>query len=256
VLRGRSWRAGLKPGDEPGATPDPRRIRERAFLDLSPESAAKLRALRDEFEHEHGERISDSDFVDAMYRRIREGGSMAHVPPPAVQTAVTTCKVCKASAIAMPGAMLPIDAATAARLRCDAVDIGDLESNARTRPSAIPRAIRRKVWHRDQACAVPGCRSTRYLDIHHMIPLEARGDHSLANLTLLCAGCHKRHHEGAFGISGEAPDALVFTRYHDDDVDSAMTGPRWDWVHDEHQEGPSSGGACDITTTRWRERPD
>lgn len=167
-------------------------------MDLLVESYAKWHALRASLVEERSERLSDEDAVDMLYRHAMTltGDRM---PGPPVQTAMTTCKVCKESVIEVAGEALRIDAATAARLACDTVHIGDLESDERTRlTSAIPEAIRRKVFHRDHfACAVPGCRSTRYLDIHHLRPRAAGGDHSMSNLLLTCAGCHKRHHEGS-----------------------------------------------------------
>jgi len=178
--------------------------------------------------------LSDDDALQILRRRATEtlvttqGGD---VPRPAVQTAVTTCKVCKQTVIE-GGQALPIDPATAARLTCDAEHIGDLESDELTRvTSAIPAAIRRKVFHRDHfACVTPGCRATRHLDLHHVRHREEGGGHSMLNVCVLCFGCHKRHHEGRLRITGRAPDGLQFTWKHDDDVDSAMSGPSWDWV--------------------------
>jgi hypothetical protein len=136
----------------------------------------------------------------------------------------------KQSTIAAGGEALPIDFATAARLFCDSQHIGDLESDELTRlTTAIPMAIRRKVFHRDNgACAVPGCRSKRHLTIHHIRAREHGGDHSMTNLVSICSGCHQRLHAGHLTITGLAPD-LEFIRQRDD-VDSAMlTSPRWDW---------------------------
>ena len=239
--------AGLKRGDEPDATPDPRRIRKRIVMDLSVESYAKWRALRAALEKERGERMSDDDAIVLLCRSPEHS---TNVPRPAVQTAMTTCKSCKQSFLEVAGEALLIDAATAARLACDATHIGDLESDERTRvASAIPESIRRKVYQRDHfACAVPGCRATRFLDIHHLLAREDGGDHSMSNLILLCAGCHKRHHEGALLITGRAPDALRFMWRRDDDVESAMTGPRWEWV-DADGEPTGSGTREDEPTT-------
>ena len=154
---------------------------------------------------------------------------------PSVQTAVTTCKACKQSFVEAPGEALAIDAATAARLTCDAEHIGDLESDERTRVTpTIPAAIRRKVFHRDHfTCVVPGCRATRNLDLHHIEHREHGGDHSIKNLVVVCSGCHARHHEGRLRITGRAPDISQFSWHPDDDVDTAMaTSPSWDWSNE------------------------
>ena len=154
------------------------------------------------------------------------------IPQPTVQTAVTTCRSCKQAFIEAPGEAIPIDASTAALLTCDADDIGDLESDEPTRVKpSVPASIRRKVFHRDHfMCIVPGCRSTRFLAIHHLKHRKDGGDHTMPNLGTICGGCHQRHHDGDLLITGEAPDRLQFAWRHDDDVDSPMSGPTWDWV--------------------------
>ena len=75
----------------------------------------------------------------------------------------------------------------------------------------IPPATRRKVLRRDhQRCAVPGCTSTRNLDLHH---LEAQVGHVPSNLLTLCEAHHLAAHAGALKIDGDAADA-TFTRTH------------------------------------------
>ncbi len=225
--------AGLKPGDSPDARPDPRRIKRRLIIEVSAETYAAWRQTRAALDDEHGERLSDDDAIQALCRRATETCPTSEdVPRPTVQTAVTTCRACKQSFIECAGEALPIDPPTAARLTCDAEHIGDLESDEPTRVTpTVPAAIRRKVFHRDHfACVVPGCRSTRFLDLHHVRHREDGGDHSMANIVTACAGCHKRHHEGHLMITGSAPDRLTFTWKHADDIDSPMSGPTWDWV--------------------------
>jgi hypothetical protein len=224
--------AGLKRGDEPDAKPDPRQITKRVVVEVSAETYAMWRRTRIALDDESGERVSDDDFVQTLCRRATEAPAAADdVPRPAVQTAVTTCKACKQSFVESAGEAVPIDETTAARLTCDAEHIGDLESDEPTRvTSTIPAAIRRKVFHRDHfACVVPGCRATRHLDLHHVVHRENGGDHSMSNISVMCFGCHQRHHAGQLTITGRAPD-LQFT-WQRDDVESAMApGPTWDWV--------------------------
>jgi hypothetical protein len=239
--------AGLKLGDAPDAPPDPRRIKQRVFMELSSESYAAWRKLRAALEDERGERLSDDDFVKALQRRATETGSTTDVPRPAVQTAVTTCKTCKQSFIEGAGEAIAIDPATAARLTCDAEYIGDLESDELTRVKpTVPAAIRRKVFHRDNfRCVVPGCRSTRFLDLHHLEHREHGGGHSMSNCCVMCFGCHQRHHEGRLLITGQAPD-LTFTWRPEEDVESAMSGPSWDWVADISAKAPDARPALEV----------
>ncbi|MEO6486627.1 MAG: HNH endonuclease signature motif containing protein [Thermoanaerobaculia bacterium] len=225
--------AGLKPGDSPDAKPDPRRIKHRVVIEVSAETYAAWRRTRAALDDEHGERLSDDDALQTLCRRATETcPTREDVPRPAVQTAVTTCRACKQSFIECAGEALPIDPATAARLSCDAEHIGDLDSDELTRmTSVIPAAIRRKVFHRDHfACVTTGCRATRFLDLHHIRHREDGGDHSMSNIAVLCFGCHQRHHAGQLMITGQAPHHLLFTWKHDDDIDSPMSGPTWDWV--------------------------
>ena len=223
--------AGLRLGDPPDAAPDPHLIKKRVTLEVSAETYAAWRELRIALDDERGARLSDDELLQAVGRRLTETCESTSVPPPAVQTAVTTCKTCKQSFIECAGESLPIDLATAARLICDAEHIGDLESDELTRVKpTVPAAIRRKVFHRDRfACVVPGCRSTRFLDLHHLEQLANGGDHSMSNCCVLCFGCHQRHHEGRLLIVGRAPD-LQFAYRHDEDVESAMSGSSWDWA--------------------------
>ena len=197
--------AGLKRGDEPDAKPDPRRITKRVVIEVSVETHAMWRRTRTALDEARGEHIPDDDFVQILCRRATEPATASDdVPRPAAQTAVTTCKVCQQSYIEGGGEASPIDQVTAARLLCDAEHIGDLESDEPTRvTSTIPAAIRRKVFHRDHfACVVPGCRATRHLDLHHVVHRENGGDHSMGNISVMCFGCHQRHHAGQLRITG------------------------------------------------------
>jgi len=204
--------AGLKRGDQPEDRPDPRLIKKRVVIEVSAETYATWRQTRTALEGESNERLSDDAFLQTLCRRATEPTTTDHVPPPMVQTAVTTCKECKRSTIAAGGEALPIDFATAERLFCDSQHIGDLESNELTRlTTAIPIAIRRKVFQRDCfACAVPGCRSKRHLSIHHIRAREHGGDHSMTNCVLICFGCHQRLHAGHLTIKGLAPRPRIY----------------------------------------------
>ena len=54
-------------------------------------------------------------------------------------------------------------------------------------------------------CEMPGCRrslftkddGTRYLEVHHVIPLGEEGDDTFANVAALCPHCHREIHFGA-----------------------------------------------------------
>jgi 5-methylcytosine-specific restriction endonuclease McrA len=76
----------------------------------------------------------------------------------------------------------------------------------------IPPSVRRVVWRRDHGkCVVPGCRSTRFLDLHHIVYRSEGGDHSPDNLCLTCFAHHDAEHEGRLVIRGRVSTGLTFT---------------------------------------------
>ncbi len=52
--------------------------------------------------------------------------------------------------------------------------------------------LRQTVLARDECCTKCGRKTG--LVVHHMVPWDKTHDNSLANLTTLCRGCHRRHH--------------------------------------------------------------
>jgi hypothetical protein len=80
-----------------------------------------------------------------------------------------------------------------------------------------PRRIRRLIEKRDgYRCRVPGCDSTLWLQVHHVVHWEDDGETVTWNLCCLCAHHHRLHHQGFLGITGNAdrPDGLTFSDRH------------------------------------------
>ena len=229
--------AGLRRGDGPEADPDPKLIKKKVFLEISAPVWARYRRLRSERDKENGERLSDDEFLERLLREAEAPGA-DQVTKPAVQVAVTTCKKCKDNFVSVDGEQVPIDDVTAERLICDSVFIGDLETNDLTRPkSHIPDAIRRKVMQRDgYACIVPGCRSTRNLDVHHFRERQNGGQHTTENCGSLCGGHHTQCHDGRLVITG-TPGVWLFQWRPDGDVDTATNGPPPEFI-DEDEPAP------------------
>ena len=85
------------------------------------------------------------------------------------------------------------------------------DPHARATPTVSPRT-RKRLFARDgNRCTVPGCRSKRHLQLHHVIHREDGGGNADPNLTTLC-GDHRLHHAGRLHVSGQAPDRLTFER--------------------------------------------
>jgi len=61
----------------------------------------------------------------------------------------------------------------------------------------IPRPLRRKVeLEAGHRCAIPTCRATSSLEVHHIKPWAKSKEHKFSNLILLCANCHGRCTKG------------------------------------------------------------
>jgi hypothetical protein len=88
---------------------------------------------------------------------------------------------------------------------------GELATATQTIPPRIRRLVHRRAHGR---CEVPGCRSAKFLEIHHIIHRANGGTHDPSLLLLLCSAHHKAVHRGALEVSGTAPDHLEFLRPH------------------------------------------
>lgn len=77
----------------------------------------------------------------------------------------------------------------------------------------VPERLRRLVLHRDHTCVVPWCGARHDLDVHHIIHWLLGGHTEYENLVALCRRCHRAHHHGLLGITGNPlePGGLVFT---------------------------------------------
>ena len=96
----------------------------------------------------------------------------------------------------------------------------------------VPDRTRRLVQYRDRKCRVPWCGQRRWLQVHHLHHRAAGGGHDTNTLIALCPACHRAHHKGQLGITGNAddPNGLTFTDGHGNVIDPAArpikpTGP-------------------------------
>ena len=203
--------SGRKKGDTPTDPKDPDRM-VKLVLEVRASTYAQFVEARTRYAEEHGgDRPTDDELVCAWCRPSSNAEDDAGRAP--YQLAITTCRTCaKSYQLGGGGREIEISTATVERARCDARFLGDLEAEvpARTRTSVTPR-MRRQVIARDGfMCRVPGCRSTRHLDVHHIVFQSQRGGHKTSNLITLCGGHHQQLHEGRLSVSGIAPHAVVF----------------------------------------------
>jgi hypothetical protein len=79
----------------------------------------------------------------------------------------------------------PIEAAVSA----SAADMTQSAASKRPRREAIPRAVQREVWRRDEGRCVE-CSSKERLCFDHIIPYSRGGGSTARNLQLLCERCN------------------------------------------------------------------
>jgi hypothetical protein len=197
--------AGHQPGDEPDDPTHPD-LRPRVVrIELPPEVHALWRQARSVIAAERGAEISDADFVESLCRAAIIPGTGAEGP--SHQIAYQQCPDCRRATQNGAGREIEIAPEVFERAACDAKDLGSLDAAApdRATTTVTPR-LREQVFARDHhRCTVPGCRSARNLDIHHIVPQARGGKHELWNLTLLCSGHHAALHDGLLVMQGQAP---------------------------------------------------
>jgi hypothetical protein len=200
--------AGKTRGDRPDDPARPEARRRIVILELDAEVYARLREVRARLADEDGRRLDDNALVRVLCDAVESGAEPGAAK---YQVAIAQCPACKQAWQDGGGERIAIDAATFDRACCDAQHIGSLDAAEPTRATqTVPPAIVRLVWRRDQGrCRVPGCRSARGLEIHHLIHREDGGGHDADNLILACSACHDAHHRGALRLIGTAKDVRV-----------------------------------------------
>nr|HEX4315951.1 HNH endonuclease [Kofleriaceae bacterium] len=211
AIRGKSLRlveelvAGKRRGDRPG---DPAREdarMHRVTFELSADVYARLRDARARLADEHGRRLDDDALVSALCESVfGDRGGSEPSGRAKFQIAVSVCPTCDHATQDGGGRAIAIDDASLERARCDAQHVGSIDGDEPERARQdIPPAVVRFVWRRGHGkCQAPGCRSARGLEVHHLVRRADGGDHSPANLVLLCSACHLAHHRGHLRLDG------------------------------------------------------
>jgi hypothetical protein len=204
--------AERRPGDNPDDPGDPK-VRARIVrFELSPETFAVLRQAQQALDEAHGRRMSDDEVVTALCSAVLEEAPATESSGRAkFQIAVVVCDRCGQGWQEGAGAKLAIGPAAVERACCDAQHIGSIDGEAPERAyQDIPPSVARFVRRRDGGrCQVPGCRSTRGLELHHLVRRADGGSHDALNIILICSACHQSHHEGRLTIMGTAEQIEV-----------------------------------------------
>ena len=216
--------ADHRQGDNPDDPPDPEARTHNVRFELAAETFALLRQARMVVNDEHGRNVSDDTFVAALCGAALEGAPASEPTGRAkFQIALTVCRRCQQGWQEGAGAQVTVDAAVVDRAHCDAQHIGSIDGPAPERAyQDIPPSVARFVWRRDGGrCRVDGCRSSRGLELHHVIHRADGGTHDPCNVVLCCSSCHQAHHAGLLTMSGTAQNLIV--RRHSDA--SSVTHP-------------------------------
>lgn len=202
--------AGRAPGDTPDDPAKPELRMKDLRLSLPTEHHALWREVRKKLAEELGtDRVSDAMVFEALCRNFLNPGTGAEGSPH--QIAYKQCDTCKQATQNGAGREFPIVPSVFERAVCDARIIGSLDADEpeRARSTVSPR-MREQVFARDgQRCAIPGCRSSRNLEVHHIVEQALGGSHAMENLTTLCGGHHAARHEDLIEITGRAPAIKV-----------------------------------------------
>ncbi len=186
--------AMLAGGVVDGTTSAPDAAAEAPPVDVDAVGVIAASALRAASDGEvHAERARVPNRHEATSGRAR------------LQIALTVCARCRAGWQHGGGAMIPISSAAIERAECDAQHLGAIDAEVPQRAYRdISPAVARLVWLRDEGrCQTPGCRSSRGLEIHHVVPRSSGGHHGPSNLRLHCSACHAAQHAGTLAISGQ-----------------------------------------------------
>lgn len=206
--------AGRAKGDDPDDPTDPDLRRRRLTFEVTPQTLAMFRQAKAAIEGELGHRLDEDDLLQIIFQRALEPGEGASTP-----AQISICAHCDRGWQDGAGIRAELEPADLERARCDADHLGpvDAAEPARTRATISPR-LRKQILNRDHhRCVVPGCRSARNLDLHHIVHQADGGGHQAWNLCTCCAGHHRQLHRGLLAIEGRAPEELQFTWARPDD---------------------------------------
>ncbi len=240
--------SGRARGSDPEDPPDPSLVgKTLPFEGIRPATEALVRDARRMLQEERGpgEVLSDDDVLACFARMALEGRSGERTKAP-YQIAVGLCERCGCGWQESGGRKYALSKADTERACCDAQWIGRVDDGAPDRATQdVSPSVRRMVHRRACGrCEIPGCRSTRCLEIHHIVARSLGGTHDAENLIVLCDGCHAAHHRGLIAIAGTASELLV-RRKHEIAYDMVANDER---ARDPIERNPSASSNDPLET--------
>jgi hypothetical protein len=211
--------AEREPGDRPESPRKPDLRMKDKTMKVPPHVEALLRQCRAKLESEMGERVAEHEVLEAMGLAFLRGESATSKRAP-TQISISVCPSCKVARQNGAGVEFAISPAAFERAACDARWLGDVGAPRARAVQSVTPALREYVLARDKhRCRVPGCRSARNLELHHLEHQEHGGSHDEQNLVTICGGHHGAHHGGTLILRGTS-DALEVIRLDDEAVET------------------------------------
>ncbi|MBC8367586.1 HNH endonuclease, partial [bacterium] len=124
--------------------------------------------------------------------RVDSGGSP-------YQVVVQHCPICESKTVGPERRQL--STAESAQIDCDS---SVLAPGQRNKSSILPSRRRAVLMHDGHRCQTKGCRSTNFLEVHHLKPHNRGGDNCEENLITLCSSCHRHLHERGGSLAVKA----------------------------------------------------
>jgi len=184
----------------------------RVSFELTGEQLARLEALVEKIHKQGGAPAGSNravlllEAMAALAGQTESSGSAEHSAEPAstppTQIHVHHCPECEKSHITTSRGEAQITPTEFEKLTCDA----RIAEPGKPNKATIPPGTRRRVLARDQhRCQAPGCRHTRFLEIHHLTPRSRGGTNAEENLITLCNSCHRLKHGHRGSAQSPAP---------------------------------------------------
>jgi 5-methylcytosine-specific restriction endonuclease McrA len=128
-------------------------------------------------------------------------GEPARSAGPAAQIIIHQCPDCERATVTTSRGERKVAPAQLAALACDA----HVQRPGKPNRATIKPSVRAAVLARDRhRCTTPGCRSTHFLEVHHVKPRGQGGSNRAENLITLCSRCHQFTHESGGSCAAAA----------------------------------------------------
>ena len=146
----------------------------------------------------------DADRMDTVLAGLEalvaamQGGRSQPAAAPAIQVVVQQCPDCAAAVAVTSRGEKRLAPAQVEALACDVRRREPGKPNRATIPPSVRAAVLARDRHR---CTTPGCRSTHFLEVHHVVARRRGGSNEAENLVTLCSRCHGFVHECGGGLA-------------------------------------------------------